>query len=108
MVYYYITMNIDFLISKTQDVGIVTTGKFPSKVTAVMYDHETMEMSLEFGETMDSMSLNIPLAEEYKSYLNNRSGLYIIGTDKVHIHEAYRAPIVHLNQNKDSDVGEWA
>lgn len=101
-------MNIDLLISQAQDVGIVTTGKFPSKVTAVMFDHQTLELSLEFGEAMDSMAMNIPVAQEYLPYLNNRNGLYVIGTDKVHIHEAYRAPIVHLNQNKTENVGEWA
>ncbi len=100
-------MNIDLLISKTQDVGLVTTGKFPSTVTAAIVDHETQEISLEFGETMDSMALNIPVAEDILPYLNNRNGLYIIGTDKVHIHEAYRVPIMHLNNMKSHDVKEW-
>lgn len=100
-------MNIDLLISKNNDVGLVTTGKFDSTVTAVMLDHETQEISLEFGETMDSMPLNIPVAEDMMNYLNNRTSLFIIGTDKTHIHEAYRVPIMHLNNLKSRDVGEW-
>ncbi len=100
-------MNIDLLISKTQDVGIVTTGKFPSKVTAAIIDHETYEISLEFGETMDSMTMNIPVADDMMSYINNRNGLYVIGTDKTHIHEAYQVPVMHVNAAKSHDVGEW-
>jgi len=100
-------MNIDLLISKTQDVGIVTTGKFESKVTAVMVDHGTHELSLEFGELMDSMTMNIPVADDMMAYIRNRNGIYIIGTDKTHIHEAYRVPIMHLNLKATDNVGEW-
>jgi hypothetical protein len=101
-------MNIDLLVSKDQDVGIVSTGKFESRVTAALFDHETGLISLEFGETMDSMPLNIPVSEELTSFLNNRSHLYVIGTDRKHIHEAYRIPLMHLNMANAPDVGEWA
>ena len=100
-------MNIDLLISKNQDVGIVSTGKFQSRVTAAIFDHETGCMSLEFGETMDSMPLNIPVSDDLIVYLNNRSHLYVIGTDKKHIHEAYRIPLMHLNMATAPDIGEW-
>ena len=100
-------MNIDLLISKTHDVGLVTTGKFDTKVTAVMVDHGTQEISLEFGETMDSMPLNIPVGEDLMPYIRNRNGLYIIGTDKTHIHEAYHVPIMHMNLKDTANVGEW-
>ena len=100
-------MNIDLLISKNNDVGIVSTGKFESQITAVIFDHGTREISLEFGQTMDSLPLNIPVAEELVDYLDGRSFLYFIGTDKTHIHEAYKIPLMHLN-NQDKTVGEWA
>jgi len=100
-------MNIDLLISKNNDVGIVSTGKFESKVTAAIFDHETREMSLEFGETMDSMTLNVPIGEDMIGLLDERAYLYYIGTDKAHIHEAYRIPLMHVNNAKNSNVGEW-
>lgn len=100
-------MNIDLLVSKNHDIGLVTTGKFESAVTAVMLDHETNEISLEFGETMNSMPLNIPVADDIMAYMNNRNSLFIIGTDKTHIHEAYRVPIMHINNLKSRDVKEW-
>lgn len=100
-------MNIDLLISKTHDVGLVTTGKFESTVTAIMLDHETQELSLEFGETMDSMSMNIPVGDDLIPFMRNRNSMFIIGTDKVHIHEAYNVPLMHLNDAKAQDIGEW-
>lgn len=100
-------MNIDLLISKTQDVGIVTTGKFESTVTAAIFDHETLQMSLEFAETMDSMDMNIPIAEDIAPFLAQRNNLFVIGTDKVHIHEAYQIPLMHMNDIQTKNVGEW-
>ena len=100
-------MDIDLLINKTNDVGLVTTGKFDSTVTAAIFDHEALQISLEFGETMDSMYLNIPVSEDFVSYLTQKSHLFMIGTDKVHIHEAYKIPLMHVNDFKNSNVGEW-
>ncbi len=100
-------MNIDLLINKTQDVGIVTTGKFESAVTAAILDHENQTISLEFGETMDSMDMNVPIADDLIPYLNQKTHLFVIGTDKVHIHEAYRIPLMHINNMNRKDVGQW-
>ena len=102
-------MEIDLLISKTHDVGLVTTGKFESPVTAAIYDHETGVISLEFGQTMDTLELNIPVAGDFAAYLAQRSFLFMIGTDRAHIHEAYRVPLMHVNDYKsDETIGEWA
>ena len=100
-------MDIDLLISKNGDVCLVSTGRFKSPVTAAIFDHETQEMSLEFGETMESMDLNIPVSHDIISYLSQKDSLFIIGTDKVHIHEAFRIPLMHLNDFKSQNVGEW-
>jgi hypothetical protein len=100
-------MDIDLLVNKTDDVGLVATGKFESRVTAAIFDHETQSMSLEFGETMDSMDLNIPIGEDLIPYLTQRQYLFMIGTDLKHIHEAYRIPLMHVNNLRDSNVAEW-
>lgn len=101
-------MDIDLLINKMDDVGLVATGKFETPVTAAIIDHESLEMSLEFAQTMDSMVLNVPVGEDLIPYLMQRSRLFIIGTDGAHIHEAYSIPLMHVNNIKDDSVGEWA
>ena len=101
-------MNIDLLINKTQDIGIVTTSKFESRITAAIFDHETHQISLEFGETMDSMTMNVPVDNEFIPYLMQRSQMFVIGTDRELIHEAYQIPLMHVNDTtKVPSEGGW-
>ena len=100
-------MDIDLLISKGHDVGLVSNGKFENIVTAAIFDHETRRISLEFGEAMDSMNLNIPVTEEFVPYLSQRSHLFMIGTDRTYIYEAYDIPLIHINDFKDPELGGW-
>lgn len=101
-------MDIDLLLNKNKDVGLVATGKFDSPVSGIIFDHATQSLSLEFGETMDTLDLNVPVGDEFIPFLAPRNHLYMIGTDKKHIHEAYRVPLVHINDVKDETVGEWS
>ena len=101
-------MDIDLLINKNNDVGLVATGKFESPVSGIIFDHETQSLSLEFGETMDSMALNVPVADEIIPYLTQKNYLFLIGTDKRLIHEAYRVPLMHINDFADEEAGEWS
>lgn len=101
-------MDIDLLISKTDDICLVATGRFESPVTAAIFDNQSHKISLEFGETMETMDLNVPVGEEFVPYLAQRVSLYIIGTDKTHIHEAYQIPLMHVNDYSNDTAGEWA
>lgn len=101
-------MDIDLLISKTNDVGLVTTGKFEARVSGAIFDHETHSLSLEFAETLDSMTLNVPVADDFVPYLVQKSHIFLVGTDKRHIHEAYRIPLMHVNDyTANEEIGEW-
>ena len=102
-------MDIDLLMNKNNDFGLVATGKFDSVISGAIFDHDTHTLSLEFGETMDTMDLNVPIAEDFFNLLGNKNHIFLIGTDKRHIHEAYRIPLMHVNNHKNNgDVGEWA
>lgn len=102
-------MDIDLLISKTNDICLVATGRFNSTVTAAIFDNESHKLSLEFGETMETMDMNIPVSEEFVPYLIQRQNLFIIGTDIKHIHEAYQIPLMHINDYaaEEQSQGEW-
>ena len=101
-------MNIDFLMNKEGDFGLVTTGRFEAPVSGVIFDHENLTISLEFGATMDSMTLNVPVDAMYKDKLSLKNHVFMVGTDKKHIHEAYTVPLLHVNDFKNNDTGEWA
>lgn len=100
-------MDIDLLISKTGEICLVSTGRFQSRVTAAIFDHETQKMSLEFGETMESMDMNVAISDDFIPYLTPKDSVHMIGTDKTHIHEAYSIPLMHLNDYKSQNIGEW-
>ena len=102
-----VLMNIDLLQNKDGDFGLVSTGQFESPITGIIFDHEALSLSLEFGEAHDSMLLNVAVDETYTNALSQKTQLYIIGTDKKHIHEAYSAPLMHINDMQNNDVGEW-
>ena len=51
--------------------------------------------------------LNVPVCEEIVPYLTQRNHMFVIGTDKKHIHEAFRIPLMHVNNLLNSEVGEW-
>lgn len=101
-------MDIDLLISKNNDVGLVVTGRLPSTVSGAIFDHETRTLSLEFGEIMESMVLNVPVADDFIPRMTHKNHMYLVGTDRQHIHEAYRVPLIHINDYAQDDVGEWS
>ncbi|PCI00723.1 MAG: hypothetical protein COB76_02880 [Alphaproteobacteria bacterium] len=101
-------MDIDLLINKNKDVGLVATGKFDSPVSGIIFDHQTQSLSLEFGQTMETLDLNVPISEDFIPHIAHKNHLFLIGTDKRHIHEAYRVPLIHVNDYKDKNVEEWS
>lgn len=100
-------MEIDLLINKEKDLGLVSTGKLPDKISGIIFDHQTRTLSLEFGATMDSLDLNVEVDDEFIPFLTDANYLFYIGTDKTHIHEAYRVPLAHVNDLSDDMIGEW-
>jgi len=100
-------MNIDLLKNKAGDFGLVSTGQFDAAISAVIFDHDSFTLSLEFNEEHDSMTLNVAVDAMYHNDLTDKTHLYIIGTDKTHIHEAYSVPLMHVNDIQDNNIGEW-
>jgi hypothetical protein len=101
-------MDIDLLLNKNKDIGLVSTGKFEARVSGAIFDHATHSLSLEFGETMDTLDLNVPVGDDLIDYLSNRNHIFLIGTDKKHIYEAYRIPLMHVNDYSEETAGEWS
>jgi hypothetical protein len=101
-------MNIDLLVNKDGDFGLVATGRFDNKISGVIFDHKDYLLSLEFSETMETMALNVPVDPSYVSQLATKQRLHMIGTDKKLIHEAYSVPLYHVNDSKTTSESDWA
>lgn len=105
-------MDIDLLINKSHEVGLVATGAFDSPVSAAIFDHIAQTITLEFAETMDSLSLNITVAPDFIPYLVQTGYLHLILVEKKKIVEARQIPLMHVNDfsNEDNDdmvEGGW-
>lgn len=101
-------MNIDLLVNKDGDFGLVSTGRFESKVSGVIFDHDNYLLSLEFAETMESMTLNIPVDPSYVETMAEKQHMHIVGTDTHLIHEAYSVPLYHVNDKSSTPEGDWS
>lgn len=101
-------MDIDLLINKMNDVGLVTSGKFESTISAAIFDHTERSLTLEFGETMDSLQLNVLVGEEFIPYLRQTGYLHLIALEKKRIVEARQIPLMHVNDFADEDSEDMA
>lgn len=100
-------MNIDLLMNKDGDFGLVATGRFAAKVSGVIFDHKELQLSLEFADMMESMILNVPVDPDYTDRLSRKSKMHVVGTDKKLIHEAYSVPLYHVNDSQADAESEW-
>lgn len=101
-------MDIDLLINKMNEVGLVASDKFDSTVSAAIFDHIERTITLEFGETMDSMELNVVVGDEFIPYLRQTGYLHLIALEKKKIVEARQIPLMHVNDfdEEDEDLAE--
>ena len=96
-------MDIDLLINKMNEVGLVASGQFDSTVSAAIFDHIDRTITLEFGETMDSMPLNIIVGDDFVPYLRQTGYLHLIALEKKKIIEARQIPLMHVNDFDDEE-----
>ncbi len=89
-------MNIDLLITKAGDIGLVGDRKLSGTVAGVFYDAETRQVSLEYTD-MAMMELNIPVEDDISQRLESvffvQIGVITNGT----IQENRNVPLYLLN-----------
>jgi len=102
-------MDIDLLINKMNEVGLVASEKFDSTVSAAIFDHVDRTITLEFGETMDSMPLNIVVSDDFVPYLRQTGYLHLIVLEKKKIVEARQIMLMHVNDFDEEELveGGW-
>lgn len=54
-------MNVDLVISKNGEIGLIADAEFESPVSAVIFDYSSHTLSLEHAQTFDSTEMNIPV-----------------------------------------------
>lgn len=85
-------MRIDLLVSKRNELGLLSDTKFDSPISAVIFDEEKFTVFLEFGETMDSIECNIPISFDFLEAFEEAEEILIGVTNNKMITDAKAVP----------------
>lgn len=89
-------MNIDLLWTDQKEPGLVSDGDFGHPVAGVMYDMESGQLTLEFGDA-DPLELNIPAASDAAESLSHTRQIQIGVIGRGMISENRQVPLMLLN-----------
>lgn len=89
-------MNIDLLLTKNGEAGLVCDQAAGSPVAGIMFDSDTGLMSIEYTE-LDPLDMNIPLDDSYIETLYYATSIQIGTIIDGEIRESRQVPILLLN-----------
>ena len=70
-------MHIDLLRAHKGALGLLADAAFDEEISGVIFDQDLCQLTLEFGESMDSLPLNIPVAHDFIADVNRETQLHI-------------------------------
>lgn len=94
-------MQIDLLVSGTGEIGLVAASSFEHDVSAVVFDASERSVTLEFASVMDSLKLNIPVADDYIPYLKAAPYIHVGVVEKGRITQAGQVPLILVSVDED-------
>lgn len=96
-------MNIDLLITREGEAGLITSENLVKKVIGVLVDTETAMLSLEYAD-MDNLDLNIPVEADFLSVLDENAMLHIGAVKNDNIAQAYQVPVMFSDDPYRSEL----
>lgn len=94
-------MQIDLLATPRGELGLVSNTTFKQEVSGVIFDVGERSLTLEFGATMDSMKLNIPVAEDFVDTLKKSSYVHVCAVERGRMNYALQAPLMKVSTEED-------
>lgn len=83
-------------------VNWVSSAIPPSnEISGVIFDVGERSLTLEFGATMDSMKLNIPVADDFVDTLKKSSYLHVCAVERGRMSYAIQAPLMKVSTDED-------
>ncbi|MFP4314138.1 MAG: hypothetical protein ACLFR0_07410 [Alphaproteobacteria bacterium] len=86
-------MNIDLLLTRQGEAGLITSENFSKKVAGIVFDPPSGTLTLEFVD-MDYMDLNIGVDSVYNASLDMNQSLHIGSVKDGQIGQAYQVPLM--------------
>lgn len=94
-------MQIDLLATPRGEVGLVSNSSFDSEVSGVIFDVAERSLTLEFGASMDSLRLNVPISEDFVAYLKAAPYLHICAVERGRMTYAAQAPLMKVSVDNE-------
>jgi hypothetical protein len=94
-------MQIDLLSTPRGELGLVSNGTFKNDVSGIIFDVGERALTLEFGASMDSLRLNVPVGEEFVDTLKKASYLHVCAVEKGRMNYAIQAPLMKVSNDED-------
>jgi hypothetical protein len=95
-------MQIDLLSTPRGELGLVGNVAFKNEVSGVIFDVGERSLTLEFGKSMDSLRLNIPVSEDFVDTLKKASYMHVCALEKGRMAYAQQVPLMKVS-NEDDD-----
>jgi len=86
-------MNIDLLMTKKGEIGLLCDGALPSNVAGIIYDRQTQQLTFEFMD-VDPLDLNIAIDHVYGERLYYMADIPVGTVSRGQINETTRVPLV--------------
>lgn len=94
-------MQIDLLSTPQGELGLVSSRTFESQVSGVIFDTDELSLTLEFGASMDSLKLNIPVSTDFLDQLRATQYLHICAVEKGRMTYAAQVPLMKVSNDDD-------
>lgn len=97
-------MQIDLLATQRGELGLVSNHGFDSDVSGIIFDVAERSLTLEFGAAMDSLTLNVPVGEEFVDTLKSAGSLFVCVVERGRMASARQVPLMKVSVNEDDFV----
>ncbi|MCB1538474.1 MAG: hypothetical protein H6865_03330 [Rhodospirillales bacterium] len=94
-------MQIDLLASQGGELGLVANHGFEHDVSVVIFDLSDHSLTLEFGQAMDSLRLNVAVSGEFTEPLRAISYLHVCAVEKGRMVYAKQVPMMKVSTDQD-------
>ena len=101
-------MNIDLLITQHNEVGLLCDQSFEGPMSGAIFDAETGEMTIEFGDAGEAYHLNIPVEDGFRDTLLFAQQLQVGMLENGLIAQSLQVPLLYLNDPYGSEFGQTA
>lgn len=94
-------MQIDLLSTGGGELGLVSNRTFDSQVSGIIFDVGEQSLTLEFGASMDSLKLNIPVGDDFVKTMKASRYMHVCAVEKGRMTYAAQAPVMTVSMNED-------